>query len=168
MPIPFTSAGKIIYPNSKGQLIIKHKQSFQLGCMETEFATVSPKSSEITVTCLENNLLEYRSKKFKYETVQCKKVPKSKLRVTKVQCQKKYTMLEIGFQTKKHFLNLYYICFDIPKMNSVYTWYDSRLPYYDEHQILKNDPSFIKSNTLYGNTDVNTKYSKKGQVSFFI
>lgn len=171
MPIPFTSNGKrysIIYPNAKGRLDVKRGLSFKLSCATANFASSELRrngSSDALVTCAGGDVLAYRGQTYRYEDFQCDGIPKSELRVTGDLCQQaNYTVAVVGFQTDRAFLRLYAMCFDKSTKNSLYTWYDAREPYYDNHQRYSKRPSFIKSKELYGNTDVNKKYTFKEQV----
>ncbi|XP_060870689.1 uncharacterized protein LOC132945082 [Metopolophium dirhodum] len=170
MPIPFTSNGKryaIIYPNAKGRLDVKKGRSFKLSCATAKFASSELQrngTSDALVTCVGSDVLEYRGRTYRYEDFQCDGMPKSELRVTDDRCQPaNYTVAVVGFQTDRAFLRLYGMCFDKSTKNSLYTWYDARAPYYDNHQKYSKRPAFIKSKELYGNTDVNRKYTFKEQ-----
>lgn len=171
MPIPFTKNGKryaIIYPDAKGSLNVKNGLSFKLSCSTSKFASNAIRqndTAEALVTCVGNDLLLYRRETYRYADFRCDDMPKSELRVTGELCQPaNYTVAAVGFRTDRAFLQLYSMCFDKSTKNSLYTWYDARSPYYDNHQKNSKRPSFIKSKELYGKTDVNKKYTLKEQV----
>ncbi|XP_015375167.1 PREDICTED: uncharacterized protein LOC107169802 [Diuraphis noxia] len=170
MPIPFMTNGKhysIIYPNAKGRLDVGRGRSFMLSCATSNFAASELRNgdfSDVLVTCVGGDVLMYKGHTYRYAYFQCDDMPKSELRVTDEKCQPaNYTVAVVGFRTDFAFLRLYGICFDKSTKNSLYTWYDARSPYYDNHQIYSKRPSFSKSRELYGNTDVNKKYTFKEQ-----
>lgn len=170
MPIPFTSNGKqyaIIYPDEKGRLHAEKGRSFKLSCATAKFASSELRrddSSDALVTCVGGDVLAYRGQTYRYAAFQCDGMPKSELRVTDEVCQPaNYTVAVVGFRTDRAFLRLYGMCFDKSTKNSLYTWYDARSPYYDNHQKYSKRPSFNKTKELYGNTDVNKKYTFKEQ-----
>lgn len=170
MPIPFTSNGKrysIIYPDAKGRLNVKSGLSFKLSCGTSKFASNAIRqngTADALVTCVGNDLLAYRGETYQYTEFRCNDMPKSELRVTGEMCQPaNYTVATVGFRTDRAFLQLYSMCFDKSTKNSLYTWYDARSPYYDNHQKYSKRPSFINSKELYGKTDVNKKYTLKEQ-----
>ncbi|XP_025194442.1 uncharacterized protein LOC112594053 [Melanaphis sacchari] len=170
MPIPFTSNGKrysIIYPDAKGRLNVKGGHSFKLSCGTAKFASDAIRknhTADALVTCVGDDVLAYRGHTYPYAEFQCDGMPKSELRVTDELCQSgKYTVATVGFQTERAFLRLYSMCFDKSTKNSLYSWYDPRFPFYDNHQKYSKRPSFTKSKELYGTTDVNKKYTLKEQ-----
>ncbi|XP_060840359.1 uncharacterized protein LOC132921380 [Rhopalosiphum padi] len=170
MPIPFTSNGKryaIIYPDAKGRLNVKSGRSFKLSCGTSKFASDAIRregSADALVTCVGDDELTYRGKTYRYADFRCDGMPKSELRVTGDLCQSaNYTVAAVGFQTDRAFLQLYSMCFDKSTKNSLYSWYDARAPYYDNHQKYSKRPAFINSKELYGKTDVNKKYTFKEQ-----
>lgn len=173
MPVTFTSNGKhssLIYPDNKGRLNIKYRHSFKLACTKSNFSSASLRNNggEALVTCAGGNSLVYRGRTHEYADFKCNSIPKSELMVTGDVCQpENYTVVAVGFKTKYAFLTLYKVCFDKSTKNSIYTWYDPRLPYFNNHQKMKTRPAFAKTNALYGNTDVNTKYKVGEQVNIY-
>lgn len=169
MPIPFTTNGmrySILYPDVDGHLNVKHGHGFKLSCTSGKFVSpVLKNGNEALVSCAGGDRLRYRGQAYKYADFRCDSVPKSLLRVTQDTCQpQNYSVVTVGFQTHQHYLILYRLCFDKSTQNSLYTWYDARVPYYDNHQKDSKRPQFIKSYELYGNTDVNKKYTLAQQV----
>lgn len=171
MPISFTSNGKhqaIIYPDAKGRLNVGRGRSFKLSCATSKFAAKEFQNdgfSDLLVTCVGGDVLMYQGETYRYAYFQCDNMPKSELRVTDDKCQSaNYTVAVVGFRTDFAFLRLYAMCFDKSTKNSLYTWYDARSPYYDNHQKYSKRPSFNSTKELYGNTDVNKKYTFKEQV----
>lgn len=171
MPIPFTTNGKnysIIYADKKGHLKVKYRHSFKLSCATAKFALAELRNnSEVLVNCAGEDLLYYGKKTYRYADFKCNAMPKSELRVTDDTCQSpnNYVVATVGFQTKYKFLDLFKICFDKSSKNSLYTWYDSRSPYYNNHQKMSKRPFFNNTRELYGKTDVNKKYTFNEQVS---
>lgn len=170
MPVPFTSNGKrnsLVYPDNKGRLNVKYGSSIKLSCTKSNFTSkkLQDAGDEALVTCVGGDSLMYRGQTLRYAEFKCDAIPKSELRVTGETCQlANYTVVAVGFKTKYAFLTQYNTCFDKSTENSVYTWYTSRSPYYDRHQIMEKRPGFIKSRELYGKTDVNKKYTVSEQV----
>lgn len=169
MPVPYVSNGlhaSIIYPNKEGRLHLKIGRSFKLSCAKSKFASTDLMGeSEALVTCVGGDKLLHGRRTYRYEDFACSAMPKSELRVTGETCQpENYTVATVGFPTKHRFIDLFKICFDKSTMNSLYTWYDARSPYYDNHQVMKNRPQFARSKELYGNIDVNKKYTINQQV----
>lgn len=169
MPIPFTTNGRrhsIIYPDVKGHLNVGRGRGFRLSCAAGKFESADLKNtSDALVSCVGGDRLRYRGHVYKYEDFRCDAMPKSQLMVTDETCQpENYTVATVGFQTKTHFLGLYYVCFDKSTKNSLYSWYDARTPYYDNHQKDSKRPAFAKTKELYGKTDVNKKYTVSEQV----
>lgn len=169
MPIAFTPLhAAVIYPDGKGRLNVKRVHSFKLSCASAKFASPALRNnSEALVTCNGGNSLVYDGRTYEYSDFRCDAMPKSELRVTGDTCQSpdNYTVAVVGFQTKRVFLNLYKVCFDKGAKNSLYTWYDARSPYYNNHQKMSTRPPFVKTKELYGKTDVNRKYTFNEQVS---
>ncbi|KAL5234659.1 hypothetical protein ACI65C_002069 [Semiaphis heraclei] len=170
MPISFTSNGKhqaIIYPDAKGRLNVGRGRSFKLSCATSKFAAKEFQNdgfSDLLVTCVGGDVLMYQGETYRYAYFQCDNMPKSELRVTDDKCQSaNYTVAVVGFRTDFAFLRLYAMCFDKSTKNSLYTWYDARSPYYDNHQKYSKRPLFNSTKELYGNTDVNKKYTFKEQ-----
>lgn len=173
MPVPFKRDGlyrhSIIYPDRRGQLHVKYLHGIKLSCTTAKFASTDLKNhTEALVICAGDNLLWYRGQKYEYEDFMCDAMPKSELRVTGDTCQpNNYTVVAVGFKTKSAYLDVYRVCFDNTTKNSLYSWYDSRSPYYNVHQSMRKRPPF-NATTLYGKTNVNQLYTISQQVSAII
>lgn len=172
MPVAFTTyrpnVASIIYPDAGGRLNVKRDGGFNLACVSGKFAADAlSDSSEAFVTCVGGNSLAHNGTTYEYADFRCDAMPRSTLRVTGDTCQPpdNYTVAAVGYQTERVFLDLYKVCFDKKAKNSVYTWYDARSPYYDNHQKMSRRPPFANSRELYGKTDVNKKYTFNEQAS---
>lgn len=168
LPIPYSLAFRpsILVPDIQGYIYIKYRTSFKVTCTGTsKFKNpLFRDSDELFLTCAGQRSLSFNGKNYLYEDFECEGVPQAKLILCNYKCQSnKYRMAAVGFQTKKKFLILYNICFDSMQKTTLYTWYRVNSPYRNVRQTFPERPVFLRSNQLFGYTDVNTIY--KTQVS---
>ncbi|VVC35734.1 Extracellular Endonuclease, subunit A,DNA/RNA non-specific endonuclease [Cinara cedri] len=165
MPVPFRRDDlhrhSIIYPDSDGRLRVKFLHGFKMSCTTAgKFASADLSNvTEVLVVCAGDNSLWYLGREYAYADFVCNREPRSELTVTDETCQGDGVVVAVGFQTESAYLGAYRVCFDKATKNSLYSWYDSRSPYYDQHQSMKKRPSFVASRQLYGNTNVNKLYT---------
>lgn len=170
MPIPFspkTKPASIIFPDRNGFLNIKNGDGFKLSCIGNEFLWPYKMSkTELTVVCLNETFVLYRSKKYLFEQFKCKQRPSPKFVVTSKKCQGSNNtfVARVGYQTRRSFLNLYRICFDNRSKNSLYSWYQVETPKCYRYQTTNWSgvltKKFIETNS-YDNTSISTLYNKQ-------
>lgn len=159
--------GTLVYPDKNGNLNTEHDANIVLSCLSTNFTLdIINDINEIVVTCIGGNRLRYNKKAYYYHEFECKHVPRSTTLVTNRVCQpNNNTVIRVGFQTRNLFFPLYNVCYDMTNKNSLYTWFNLRIPFYDHHQHRPRLRFFHADEEIFNNVPIEKSYSKYKQVS---
>jgi len=176
LPVPYikNSDGSyaIIYPNSDGYLNLDRGVTFYLSCTDGRFIFQNPGTSriDIEVTCDDGQNVWSDGGNFNFLSFRCVQTPMSDIKVFSQECQGLDTVVaKVGFRTEHTFLPQYGICFDTIEMNSLYTWYEARVP--NEFQNIDYDTSrsMMPNNPeIYKHINLNYVYAIRNQVSTII
>jgi len=179
LPVPYIqySDGSyaILYPNSEGFLELKYGVTFYLSCTESrfEFQPRNTQRIDLQVTCHDGELvtmfngISYES--YDFRSFLCMGTPKSDVEISYQECKGPNTVVaKVGFRTQFTFLPQYGICFDTLEINSLYSWYEARMPNKNLNFDYGSQPPFLNCSQLYSDIDVNKAYSIKSQVSIII
>jgi len=128
---------------------------------------VANESNDVEVTCYNDDFVIFNDSTYNFRDLLCKETPKSDLMVTNKPCRDSNTVVAyVGFQTAHIFLTQYGICFETNKMNSLYTWYEARVPYINnQHNYYSDKFIYQKPSELYNGLNVHNAYSFDAQVS---
>jgi len=172
MPVPYVkyeAHHQIIYPNSYGYLELKAGTLFHLTCSNYNQFVIDEctyEISEIQVMCYQYDVVLFNGGYFKFDKFLCTDTPISDITVTSESCKdQKDIVAYVGFNTSEGFLTQYGICFDTIEMNSLYTWYEARMPYTNDRVEYSPIPVIAKPSILYNGLDVKSRYEPKSQVS---
>jgi len=177
LPVPYMqySDGSfgIIYPNRNGFLELEHGAKFYVSCTNGRFTFQDPRAGRIDkeLTCHDGeNVAIFNGRIYSFQNFLCTKTPNSDTLVFRLECRGPNTVVaQVGFKVQHTFLPQYGICFDMKEHNSLYTWYEARVPnknknIFDKPQLSIQDSSEL----LYDDLDVNAAYTVESQVSTII